>query len=111
MKNQKFSRKIKIKKEDTVIAISGNYKGKKGRVLSLNREKNKAIVEGINIITKHTKPSQENQDGGIIKKEAYIDISNLMLINPKTSEPTRVGKKRDDEGKLVRYSKKTGEEI
>jgi len=103
--------KLKIKKNDTVVVLSGNYKGKRGRVLSIIKEKNKAIVDGINIITKHSKPTKNNPDGGIIKEAAPINISKLMLIDPKTSEPTRVGRKRNEKGKLVRYSKKTGEVI
>lgn len=111
MKKKEYKHKQKIKKGDTVVVISGNYKGKQGRVLQVIKEKNKAIVEGINIVTKHSKPTQQNPDGGIIKKEGTIDISNLMLIDPKTSDPTRVGRKLNDKGKLVRYSKKSGEEI
>ncbi len=106
-----YDHKLKIKKGDTVKVISGNYNGKEGRVLSVLKEKNKAIVEGINIMTKHSKPTKDNPDGGIIKKEAPINISNLMLLDPKTSEPTKIGRKLDDNGKLVRYSKKTGEVI
>ena len=106
-----YDHKLKIKKGDTVIVISGNYKGKQGRVLTILKEKNRAIVEGINIITKHSKPTNDNPDGGIIKKESPINISNLMLIDPKSSEPTKVGRKKDDDGNLVRYSKKSGEVI
>lgn len=109
--NIKYTHKLKIKKGDTVMITAGNYKGKQGRVLTIIKEKNRAIVEGVNIITKHSKPSKENPDGGIIKKEASINISNLMLVDPKTSEPTRVGRKLDDNGKLVRFAKKSGEVI
>ncbi len=93
------------------MVISGNNAGKSGRVLNIIREKNRAIVEGINIITKHSKPTQQNPDGGIIKKEASIHLSNVMVVDPKTSEPTRVGRKLNEKNKLVRYSKKSGEVI
>ncbi|MBT3301932.1 MAG: 50S ribosomal protein L24 [Bacteroidetes bacterium] len=111
MKKVDTNYKLKIKKGDTVMVISGNGKGKSGRILSLLKEKDRAIVEGVNIITKHSKPTQDNPDGGIIKKEASVHMSNLMLIDPKTSEPTRIGRKLNDKEKLVRYSKKSGEVI
>ena len=105
-------KKIKIKKNDIVKVLSGKSKGKEGKVIRIIHSKNRAIVEGVNIASKHTKPSAANQEGGIIKKEASINISNLMLIDPKSGEPTRVGKKIDDKtGKLVRYSKKSGQVI
>ncbi|MCK9255762.1 MAG: 50S ribosomal protein L24 [Bacteroidales bacterium] len=107
MTNHKFH----IKKGDTVIVIAGESKGKQGRVLEVLRAKERAIVEGVNLISKHQKPNAENPQGGIIKKEASVHISNLMLVDPKTGKPTRVGRKRNDEGKLIRVSKKTGEEI
>lgn len=110
MKNNKRT-KLHIRKDDTVLVISGNYKGKKGKVLTVYPEKNKVIVEGINMITKHVKPSAQNTEGGRIEQEAPIHISNLMLVDPATGEPTKVGRKRDDNGKLQRYSKKTGEII
>lgn len=103
--------KLKIKKGDNVMVITGNYKGKSGRVLTVLRGENKAIVEGVNIVSKHTKPNQKNPEGGIIKKEAPIQISNLMLIDPKNNTPTRVGRRRNEKGELVRYSKKSGEEM
>ncbi len=106
-----MQKKLHIKKSDTVFVNSGEYKGQKGRVLEVIRSTNRAIVEGINMISKHTKPNAQNPDGGIVKKEAPIHISNLMLIDPTTGEPTRIGKKLNDKGKLVRYSKKSGEEI
>lgn len=110
MKNNKKT-KLYIRKDDTVLVIAGNDKGKKGKVLTIYPEKNKAVVEGINMITKHVKPSAQNTEGGRIEQEAPIHISNLMLIDPATGEPTKVGRKRDDNGKLQRYSKKTGEII
>jgi len=101
--------KLKIKKGDTVKVITGEYKGEEGKVLIVLRAKNKAIVEGVNIISKHTKPNAASPQGGIVKKEAPIQISNLMLID-KQKNPTRVGRMLVNE-KLVRYSKKSGEVI
>jgi len=106
-----MQKKLHIKKGDTVFVNSGEYKGQKGRVLEVNRSTERAIVEGINMILKHTKPNAQNPDGGIIKKEAPVHISNLMLIDPSSGEPTRIGRRRNNKGKLVRYSKKSGEEI
>ena len=103
--------KLHIKKGDNVIVITGNYKGTKGRVLEVVRKTNRAIVEGVNIIKRHTKPNAESPQGGIIEKEATIHISNLMLIDPKSGQPTRTGRKPNAKGKLTRYSKKSGEEI
>jgi len=104
-------KKLHIKKGDEVMMIAGNDKGKKGKVLEVFVAKRRAIVEGINIISKHTKPNQDNPDGGIIKREASVDISNLLPIDPKTGKPTRVGRRLNDKGKLVRYAKKSGEEL
>ncbi len=106
-----MQKKLHIKKGDSVVVISGNYKGQKGRVLEIIRKTNRAIVEGVNIIKKHTKPNAESPQGGIIEKEAPIHISNLMFEDPKTKSPTRIGRRLNDKGKLVRYSKKSGEEI
>jgi large subunit ribosomal protein L24 len=106
-----MQKKLHIKKGDTVMVITGESKGQKGRVLEVNRDKNKAIVEGVNMVSKHTKPNAKAPQGGIIKKEALIHISNLMLVDPATGKPTRVGRKLNDNKKLVRYSKKSGEEI
>lgn len=103
--------KLRIKKGDTVIVIAGNSKGKKGKVLEVITSKNKAIVEGVNIVSKHQKPSAQNPNGGINKIEAPIHISNLMFVDPSSGEPTRVGRKNDEEGKVQRYSKKTGQLI
>ena len=103
--------KLHIRKDDTVMVISGNHKGKSGKVLEVLTKKNRAIVEGVNMITKHIKPSAANPEGGLEKTEASIHISNLMLVDPSTGERTRIGRKRDDDGKLRRYSKKTGEFI
>jgi len=103
--------KFHIKKGDTVLVLSGEYKGSEGKVLEVLTKKSKAIVEGINLISKHTKPNAKHPQGGIIKQEAPIHISNLMLIDPANGKPTRIGRKANENGKLVRYSKKTGEEI
>ncbi|MBO4499832.1 MAG: 50S ribosomal protein L24 [Bacteroidaceae bacterium] len=103
--------KLHIKKNDTVFVNAGEDKGKTGRVLKVLVKDNRAIVEGINIVSKHTKPSSKNPQGGIIKQEAPIHISNLNVVDSKTGAPTRIGRRRNDDGKLVRYSKKTGEEI
>ncbi len=106
-----MQKKLHIKKGDTVIVITGESKGQKGRVLEVNRDKNKAFVEGVNMVSKHTKPNAKSPQGGIIRKEAPVHISNLMLVDPTTGKPARVGKRLNDKNKLVRYSKKSGEEI
>jgi len=106
-----MQKKLHIKKGDTVIVITGESKGQKGRVLSVDRKKERAIVEGLNLISKHTKPNSKAPQGGIIKKEAPIHLSNLMLIDPASGNPTRIGKKLNQKNKLVRYAKKSGEEI
>lgn len=93
-----------VKKGDTVIVISGNYKGKQGTVLKVNTKDNRVVVEGVNVVSRHTRPSQANPDGGIIKKEAPIDASNVMLVDPKTNKPTRVHFEEKD-GKKVRVAK------
>lgn len=103
--------KLHIKKGDIVIVNAGEDKGKEGKVLSVDPKKQRAIVEGVNMISKHSKPSAANPNGGIIKKEAPIHISNLNVKDPKTGVATRIGRKEGENGKLVRYSKKSGEEI
>jgi large subunit ribosomal protein L24 len=102
--------KFHIKKGDTVRVIAGNEKGSEGKVLVVYPEKLRALVEGVNMMSKHTKPNAANPQGGIVKKEASIHISNLMLVDTK-GNATRVGRKLDDNQNLVRYSKKTGEVI
>ena len=102
--------KLHIKKGDIVYVNTGVDKGKTGRVLRVLVEKQRAIVEGLNMVSKHTKPNAKSPQGGIEKKEAAIHISNLNVVDPKTGKPTRVGRKEVD-GKLVRYAKKSGEEI
>ncbi|HZY25726.1 MAG TPA: 50S ribosomal protein L24 [Bacteroidales bacterium] len=106
-----MQKKIHIKKGDSVMVITGESKGQKGRILEVDRDKSRAIVEGVNLVSKHTKPNAKAPQGGILKKEAPVHLSNLMLIDPTTGKPTRVGKKLNDNNKLVRYSKKSGEEI
>src|ERR1700761_602312 len=103
--------KLKIKKGDLVKVIAGDSKGTQGKVVEVLVADNRAIVEGANMVSKHTKPNAATPNGGIVKKEAPIHISNLALVDPKTGKPTRVGRKLNDAGKLVRVAKKSGEEI
>lgn len=103
--------KLHIKKGDTVKVIAGDDKDKEGKVLDIDSAKRRAFVEGVNIVTKHEKPSAGKPEGGLKKTEASIHISNLMLIDPASGKSTRVGRKANDKGKLQRYSKKTGEFI
>ena len=103
-------KKLHIKKGDTVYVNAGNYKGETGKVLSVDPSKDRAIVEGVNIVKKHTKPNAKNPQGGIVSQEAPIHVSNLQLIDPKSGKPTRVGYRMGGD-KKVRYAKKSGEEI
>ena len=103
--------KLHIKKDDTVIVLTGEDKGKTCKVLKVLVEKNRAIVEGINIVSKSAKPSAKNPQGGIVKQGAPVHISNLSLIDPKSGKPTRISVKKTDDGKKVRIAKKSGEEI
>jgi len=104
--------KIKLKKDDIVVVLAGTSKGKEGKIIKVIPSTNRAIVEGVNMVSKHTKPNAANPQGGIIKQEASINISNLMLVDPKSGKPTRVGRRRDEKtGKLVRFAKKSGEVI
>jgi len=100
--------KLKIKSGDLVQVIAGNHKGSQGKVLRVDLEKNRAVVEGVNMVSKHTKPSAANPQGGIVKKEAPIHVSNLALVDPKTKTPTRVGFKVEGDTK-VRISKKSNQ--
>jgi large subunit ribosomal protein L24 len=100
--------KLKIKSGDVVRVIAGDHKGTEGKVLRVDREKNKAIVEGANMVSKHTKPSAKNPQGGIVKKEAPIHISNLSLIDPKSKETTKTGIRVEGD-KKVRFSKKSNQ--
>ncbi len=103
--------KLHIKKGDRVIVLTGEDKGKTGKVLKVDREKGRAIVEGVNIVTKRAKPSAKNPQGGFQKVEASIHISNLSLIDPKSGKATRIAIKVNDDGKKVRIAKRSGEEI
>ncbi|MEQ8905832.1 50S ribosomal protein L24 [Ekhidna sp.] len=107
MSNVKFH----VRKGDTVKIIAGNDKGKTGKVLEVNTAKYRAIVEGANMITKHVKPSAANPEGGIQQTEAGIHLSNLKVVDPASGEATRIGRKQNADGKLQRYSKKSGEFI
>ncbi len=104
-------KKLHVRKGDTVKVIAGNSKGKTGKVLEVQTDKYRAIVEGVNVVSKHIKPSATNPNGGIEKSEASVHLSNLMVVDPSNGEATRVGRKADENGKLVRYSKKSGEVI
>ncbi len=106
-----MSIKLHIKKGDTVYVNSGDNKGQQGKVLEVLVEKERAIVEGVNLVSKHTKPNAKNPQGGIVKQEAPIHLSNLQPLDPKSGKPTRVGRKKNSQGKTVRYAKKSGEEI
>ena len=108
-KKTRFAPKLHVKKGDRVMVIAGNDKGQTGEVLEVFPKKNRAIIDNLNMVKKHQKPTQDNP-GGIVDMPAPIHLSNLMLIDPKTGEPTRIGRKLVD-GKLVRYAKKSGELI
>ena len=103
--------KLHIKKGDTVYVNSGNDKGQTGKVLKVFVKEQRAIVEGVNMVSKSQKPSAQAPQGGITKMEAPIHISNLNVVDPKTGKPTRIGRKLNADGKIVRYAKKSGEEI
>ena len=103
-------KKFHIKKGDTVFVNAGNDKGKTGKVLEVLKEKDRVVVEGINVVKKHTNPNAKAPQGGILEQEAGIHISNVQLVDPKSGAATRVGYKMVD-GKKVRYAKKSGEEI
>ena len=103
--------KLHIKKGDTVYVNAGNDRGKTGRVLKVIVDKNREVVEGTNMVSKATKPNAKNPQGGIVKMEAPIHISNLNAVDPKSGKPTRIGRRKNDKGVTVRYSKKSGEEI
>lgn len=106
-----MNKKLHIKKGDLVFVNAGDDRGKTGKVLEIITEKNRAIVEGINMVSKHTKPNAKHPQGGIIKQEAGVHISNLQVVDPSKDGPTRIGRRRNDKAKLVRYAKKSGEEI
>jgi large subunit ribosomal protein L24 len=104
-----MQQKLHIKIGDTVKVISGESKGQEGQIMTIDRKKSRATISGVNVVKRHTKPSAGNPEGGIVEKEAGIHISNLMVVNG--GVPSRTGRKLNDKGTLVRYSKKTGEEI
>ena len=106
-----MSVKLHIKKGDTVCVIAGDNKGQQGKVLKVEVSKQRAIVEGVNLVKKATKPNAKNPQGGIVEQEAPIHISNLQVLDPQSGKPSRVGRRANAEGKLVRYAKKSGEEI
>lgn len=108
---KKSQPKLKIRKGDLVQVMAGDSKGKQGKVLEVILKTNRVLVEGANQVSKHTKPSAATPNGGIIKKEAPIHISNLMVVDGKSGKPTRIGKQKNDDGKSVRIAKKSGEEI
>ena len=103
--------KLKIRKGDLVQVIAGDSKGKQGKVLEVILATNRIVVEGANLVSKHTKPNASNPNGGIVKQEAAIHVSNLMVVDAKSGKPTRVGKQKNADGKSIRVAKKSGEEI
>ncbi|MCG2647322.1 50S ribosomal protein L24 [Alloprevotella tannerae] len=103
--------KFHIRKGDTVFVNAGEDKGKTGKVIRVITEKKRAVVEGVNIVSKNQKPNAKYPQGGIIKMEAPIHISNLNVIDPVSGKPTRIGHRKNEEGKTIRYAKKSGEEI
>ena len=106
-----MNKKLHIKKGDTVYVNAGDDRGKTGKVLEVLTDKDRAIVEGINMVSKHTKPNAKHPQGGIIKQEAGIHISNLQVVDPVKGGATKIGRRLNDKQKLVRYAKKSGEEI
>src|SRR3990172_9813155 len=102
-----MQKKLHIKKGDTVYVNAGENKGQQGRILEVIRKDERAIVEGINLVSKHTKPNAKSPQGGIIKKEAPVHISNLMLIDPSSGKPTRIGRRSTGDSRLLTYSKKS----
>lgn len=109
MSGKRFQPKLKVKKGDQVMLIAGDDKGKKGEILEVFPLKNRVVIEGVNLVKKHQKPSNDNP-GGIIEVAAPVHISNVKLLDPKSGNPTRVGRRIED-GKIVRYSKSSGETI
>ena len=106
-----MAKKFRIKAGDTVYVTAGKEKGKTGKVLRLEKEREKAVVEKLNVIKKHSRPTQKNPGGGIIEKEAGIHVSNLMIYDAESGGPVKVGYRTGEDGKKVRYSRKTGKEI
>ncbi len=108
---ESHNNKLHVKKDDTVFVISGKDKGKKGRIIEAYPRENRVLVEGVNMVKKHAKPSQQNPQGGILTQEASIHVSNVMLIDPNSGKPTRIGYKVLENGEKIRVSVKSGEEI
>ncbi|MEE1884888.1 50S ribosomal protein L24 [Pedobacter flavus] len=111
MENKTKNTKLKIRKGDLVKVIAGDSKGQQGKVQEVIVAKNRVVVEGVNLVSRHTKPNAATPNGGIIKKEAALHISNVMLVDPTSGKPTRVGRKLNADGKLVRVAKNSGGEI
>ncbi len=105
------NKKLHIRRGDKVVVIAGDAKGKTGTVVSVDINNDKAIIEGLNMVKRHNKPTATNPNGGIVEKEAPIHVSNIALVDPKTGKPSKVGRKEDKNGKLVRYAKKSGEVV
>jgi large subunit ribosomal protein L24 len=108
---QSHNNKLHVKKDDNIIVISGKDKGKKGRIIAAYPRENRVLVEGVNMVKRHTRPNPTNQHGGIIEREAPIHVSNVMHIDPKSGKPTRVGSKTLENGKKIRIAKRSGESI
>lgn len=108
---ESHNNKLHVKKDDNIIVISGKDKGKKGRIIAAYPRENRVLVEGVNMIKRHTRPNPKNQQGGIVEREAPIHASNVMHIDPKSGQPTRIGYKTLDNGKKVRVAKRSGESI
>jgi large subunit ribosomal protein L24 len=108
---ESHNNKLHVKKDDNVIVITGKDKGKKGRVIAAYPRENRVLIEGVNMVKRHTRPNQANPQGGIIEREAPIHVSNAMHIDPKSGKPTRIGSKVLDNGNKVRIAKRSGQEI
>lgn len=104
-------RKFRIKAGDTVYVVAGKEKGKTGKVLRIERERQKVVVEKLNVMKRHSRPTQKNPGGGIVEKEAGIHVSNLMMYDAESGSPVKVGYRTGEDGKKVRYNRKTGKEI
>ena len=102
---ESHNNKLHVKKDDNIIVITGKDKGKKGRVIAAYPRQNRVLVEGVNMVKKHSRPTQQNPQGGIVEQEAAIHVSNVMLLDPKSGKPTRIGYKVQDNGKKVRVAK------
>ena len=108
---ESHNNKLHVKKDDNVIVITGKDKGKKGRIIAAYPRENRVLVEGVNMVKRHTRPNQANPQGGIIEREAPIHVSNVMHVDPKSGKPTRIGYKVLDNGEKIRIAKKSGQEI